>query len=93
MKRFLFFVLILLGPVHARASWWGDFCSRHLIAADPYEFETASDAFVQREIERLRIRVAWKKADADDVERLKILEAEVRKREAIAEILKKGSEQ
>lgn len=38
----LLFALIVLFPVQSHAGKWSDWCSRHLIDDDPYQFEHVS---------------------------------------------------
>jgi hypothetical protein len=38
----LILIAALLFSTAAHAGWWSDFCSRHLIADDPYQFEHLS---------------------------------------------------
>jgi hypothetical protein len=77
LKQLLIAILITLAPAEsARAGWWQSFCERHLIADDPYQFETVASDWLDREIGRLEIRAAWNKITERDARMLEILRAE-----------------
>ena len=87
MTRLIFVMLISLASFQARAGWISDWCARNLVAADPYQFESSSQLWIEREIQRLQIKKEWKKITREDAEMLGILVAEIRRRRAIQEIL------
>lgn len=60
--RLLFALLIST----SHAGWWSDFCSRHLMANDPYQFETASTEWLRQAIDRLEIKERWGKIEPED---------------------------
>lgn len=63
----------------AHAGWWGDWCERHLIADDPYQFEQVSDEWIVDEIERLEMREG--QLDARETRYLGLLRAELEARQ------------
>lgn len=49
-------LLIALLSSYANAGWWTNWCERHLIADDPYQFETVSSEYIINEISLLETR-------------------------------------
>lgn len=78
--------LVLLGATPASAGWLADFCERHLVRADPYQFEDASDWYVQRELDRLEAELIWNgRLSFIDNSTLKVLRREMELRQALRE--------
>lgn len=73
----LFLVLAFAVSVRAHAGWWTDFCERHLIADDPYQFETASTEWLIREVRWLE---AAREPTAHELSLIRILRSELERR-------------
>jgi hypothetical protein len=74
--KFLFLTLSL-----AHAGWWADFCEKHLVAEDPYQYEQTSTEWLDREIAKYQIKEAWGKLDNQEKTHLRILLRERNQRE------------
>ena len=93
MARLIFVMLISLVPGHARAGWFGDFCSRYLVADDPYQYETVSREGIDRRLAPLAVKKAWGKLEGQDATDFRLLTDELRRRDELAEILNRGGDQ
>ena len=76
----LAFIAILLVASGAQAGYWRDFCRRHLVAPDPYQYEQTREETIRRRIQFLENRKTWKKATESELEELGILEMELFRR-------------
>ena len=84
-------IFVLIGAL-AHAGLWARFCEG-LVADDPYQYESAPDAWVWKRLNALRIKEAWGKLSRDDASHLKILEREVKLRAAIERLNHAGCEE
>lgn len=61
--------------------WLAGFCERHLVAADPYQFEHTSTDWLIRESARLELLIATDSASRSDKKLFEIIEQEMSRRE------------
>ncbi len=61
---------LILSLSIAHAGWWSSFCSKHLVAQDPQQFEQTDTAWLIRQYDALRIRKAHGRLRDDDREQL-----------------------
>ncbi len=64
----------------ANAGWFSDFCSKQLVAEDPYQFEEADTKYVLRKFSELSIKKRWGSLLPRDREVLVILTKELEMR-------------
>lgn len=69
--------ILLLAISVAHAGWFSDFCERHLVANDPYQFEQTSSEFLMQEIAKLEIKEKWGTITRDDKSILLIMRREI----------------
>lgn len=82
--------LFFLGLAFAHAGWWGDFCERHLIADDPYQYEQTEAWQLRRQIQVLAHREWQGTISKSDRKQLEIMRRELKRREDynIREVIK-----
>lgn len=73
-------ILIALLVSTANAGWWSDFCEKHLVADDPYQYEQVSINYLTTEIAALELKVTWQTATPSETKRYYILLAELKSR-------------
>jgi len=71
--------------VNAKAGWLSNFCSRHLIADDPYQWEGYSRQWLEQERARLQIKANHNMADRNEKIRLMHIKDELRIRDELSE--------
>lgn len=80
----LMVILICIAQVQmcspAYAGWWSDFCNRHLIADDPYQWEQYDNYFLLREQDRLKVKIEWQTATDNGIRRFEHISAELHRR-------------
>lgn len=74
----IFFLLGGVAPAHA--AWWSNFCQRHLIADDPYQFETATEIGLRREHYRYSSKIKNGFASKRDRQIFELIETELKRR-------------
>lgn len=79
--------LIALTVGLAHAGWFTDLCARRLVAHDTYQYETTDEAWILKELDRLKIRRAWGTATVHDLDHLTILQGELDRRAWISGLL------
>lgn len=65
----------------AHAGWWSDFCERHLIADDPYQYQEAPREWIVNQIDILEIKQRWGTITKRELSTLSILQRELAGRE------------
>lgn len=80
MKMIAVLILITSMPVHA--GWWSNFCERHLIADDPYQWEQYPTAWIEFKIYSLEVAVRNRMASDKDIRMLVQLKQEMENRAA-----------
>lgn len=73
------FLLLIVAIAHA--GWWSNFCERHLIADDPYQWEVYDKYWLIKEQDRIKIRIEWGLATAQEVKRFEHITDELGRRE------------
>jgi hypothetical protein len=76
----------------AHAGWFADFCAKHLVSADPYEFEETEINYLLEEKTRLSIKVLWNKSTHDERVRLSHIEGEISKRQMLRKIFRENAQ-
>jgi hypothetical protein len=72
--------LLLALVMTAHAGWWREFCTKHLIADDPYQFESTPVEWVKNRIDFLEVREKWNALTPDEEIELRIMRTELKKR-------------
>jgi hypothetical protein len=72
--------LITMRSHMAHASWWSNFCERHLIADDPYQWQEYDAQWLLQEQTRLKIRIEWGVATVPEIRRFEHISAELKAR-------------
>lgn len=75
MKTLLLFLSI------AQAGWLSDWCERHLVADDPYQYEEAPTAWIEYKVYYLDVKRRSGMADKSELRLLKLLEQELQRRQ------------
>lgn len=73
-------LFLFLGGEAAEAGWFSDFCQRHLIADDPYQFETATEINLRREHYRYFAKIRNGLASKRDRQIFELIESELKRR-------------
>jgi hypothetical protein len=73
-------ILALLIAMPAQAGWFSDFCQRHLIADDPYQFEQTSENLLVVERYRYSLRIRNGIATNRDRALYRLLDDELKRR-------------
>lgn len=87
MRAFAIFLILVLAPARAHAGRFKDWCARNLVADDPYQYEEYATAWVERRIDQLKIRQVWGRATPEELSMLRLLEAEMRRREMLRRLV------
>jgi hypothetical protein len=74
----LLLVLTLLSPL-SHAGWWSDFCSKNLVADDPYQFEGHQTEWLIKEYRRVGGTLVWRQ-DVAQQKYLRVLGRELKVR-------------
>jgi hypothetical protein len=61
----------------AQAGWFKDFCERHLIAQDPYQFEDSPRWWLEEELRRMEVSERWMNLTRGEKARLKLIREEL----------------
>jgi len=73
-------LLLSLAVSAAQAGWFQDFCERHLIADDPYQFEQTDLAYLIQFYDRLKMRASRDSPDRSEIRLLNIVRNELLER-------------
>lgn len=82
MRR-LVLALLVFSAIPSHAGWFQEFCERHLIADDPYQFESYSLETLAEMYQSEGATCSWRK---QKTYRLRILGQEIRRRLRSSEI-------